>query len=77
MFFDKKKIHNLLYNIGILYSDISDKDFYILPIFLKQNEIYLVCTNSTPKLIQNKLRKAIIELKLDGAIQIIFDSYFR
>jgi len=47
------------------------------PLILKQNEIYLVCTNSTPKLIQNKLRKAIIELKLDGAIQIIFDSYFR
>ena len=43
--FDKNKIHNLFYNKGILYSDIIDKDFYILPIFLKQNEIYIFSNN--------------------------------
>tara|TARA_Y100000768_G_scaffold208221_1_gene156839 strand:- start:3457 stop:4485 length:1029 start_codon:yes stop_codon:yes gene_type:complete len=43
--FDKDKIHNLFYNRGILYSDIVDKDFYILPIFLKQNEIYIFSNN--------------------------------
>ena len=34
--FDKNKIHNLFYNKGILYSDIIDKDFYMLPIFLNK-----------------------------------------
>ena len=43
--FDKDKIHNLFYIRGILYSDIVDKDFYILPIFLKQNEIYIFSNN--------------------------------
>ena len=43
--FDKNKIHNLFYNRGILYSDIIDKDFYILPILLKQNEIYIFSNN--------------------------------
>ena len=43
--FDKNKIHNLFYNKGILYSDIIDKDFYVLPIFLKQNEIYIFSNN--------------------------------
>ena len=43
--FDKDKIHNLFYKRGILYSDIVDKDFYILPIFIKQNEIYIFSNN--------------------------------
>ena len=30
--FDKDKIHNLFYSKGISYSDISEKEFYILPI---------------------------------------------
>ena len=36
--FDKEKIHNLFYNKGISYSEISDKEFFILPILLKDNE---------------------------------------
>ena len=43
--FDKNKIHNLFYNKGILYSDVIDKDFYVLPIFLKQEEIYIFSNN--------------------------------
>ena len=43
--FDKDKIHNLFYKREILYSDIVDKDFYVLPIFLKQNEIYIFSNN--------------------------------
>ena len=43
--FDKDKIHNLFYSREILYSDIVDKDFYVLPIFLKQNEIYIFSNN--------------------------------
>ena len=43
--FDKDKIYNLFYNKEILYSDIVDKDFYVLPILLKQNEIYIFSNN--------------------------------
>ena len=43
--FDKDKIHNLFYNTGILYSDIIDKDFYILPILLKKGEVYIFSNN--------------------------------
>ena len=43
--FDKDKIHNLFYKREILYSDIVDKDFYVLPIFLKQNETYIFSNN--------------------------------
>ena len=43
--FDRDKIHNLFYNREILYSDIVDKDFYVLPIFLKQNKIYIFSNN--------------------------------
>ena len=43
--FDKDKIHNLFYNRELLYSDIADKDLYVLPIFLQQNEIYIFSNN--------------------------------
>ena len=43
--FDKDKIYNLFYNREILYSDIVDKDFYVLPVFLKQNEINIFSNN--------------------------------
>jgi len=43
--FDKDKLHNLFYNKGILYSDIVDKDFYVLPVYLKQNKIYIFSNN--------------------------------
>ena len=43
--FDKDKIHNLFFNREILYSDIADKDFYILPILIKQNKIYIFSNN--------------------------------
>ena len=39
--FDKDKIHDLFYKKGISYSEISDKEFYILPILIKDNEIYV------------------------------------
>jgi hypothetical protein len=43
--FDKDKIHNLFYEKEISYSDISDKDFYILPILLSDNEIFVFSNN--------------------------------
>ena len=43
--FDKKKIHNLFYKRGILYSDILDKELYVLPIFITNQEINVFNNN--------------------------------
>ena len=43
--FDKKKIHNLFYKTGILYSDILDKELYVLPIFITNQEINVFNNN--------------------------------
>ena len=43
--FDKNKIHNLFYRLNISYSEISDKELYILPIFIKENEIFIFNNN--------------------------------
>lgn len=43
--FDKEKIHNLLYEKGISYSYIIDKEFFILPIVLKDNKIFIFSNN--------------------------------
>ena len=43
--FDKDKIHDLFYKKKISYSDITDKEFFILPILLKGNEIFIFSNN--------------------------------
>ena len=43
--FDKEKIHNLFYKKGISYSDISDKEFFILPVLFKNNKIFIFSNN--------------------------------
>ena len=43
--FDKDKIHKLFYEKGILYSEILDKELFILPILLKEKEIYVFNNN--------------------------------
>ena len=43
--FDIDKIHNLFYKRGVLYSDISEKEFYILPILSVENEIFIFSNN--------------------------------
>ena len=43
--FDKDKIHDLFYKRGISYSEISDKELYILPIYIQENEIYIFNNN--------------------------------
>ena len=39
--FDKDKIHNLFYNRGLRYSEITQDEIYLLPIFRKDNQIYV------------------------------------
>ncbi len=43
--FDKNKIHDLFYKRGISYSEISNKEMYILPILIQNNEIYIFNNN--------------------------------
>ena len=43
--FDKDKIHNLFFERGISYSEISDKEIYILPILIKGEEIFIFNNN--------------------------------
>ena len=43
--FDKDKIHNLFYKREISYSDISNKELFILPILKKENQIYVYNKN--------------------------------
>ena len=76
--FDKDKLHNLFYNKGILYSDIVDKDFYVLPVFLKQNEIYIFSNNYFYKnwneLDNNDLLEFILPLENIEIVQSINKS---
>ena len=43
--FDKGKIHDLFYKKGISYSEISDKDLFVLPILIKNDEIFIFNNN--------------------------------
>ena len=43
--FDKDKIHELFYKKGISYSEIINKELYILPIFKKNNQIFIYNQN--------------------------------
>ena len=43
--FDKNRIHDLFYKKEILYSEITDKELYILPILIKGNDILIFSNN--------------------------------
>ena len=43
--FDKDKIHDLFYKKNVLYSEILDKELFILPILIKDDEIFVFNNN--------------------------------
>ena len=43
--FDKDKIHDLLYKKGISYSEISQKELYVLPVLIQENQIFIFNKN--------------------------------
>ena len=45
IFFDKEKLHSLFYKKNIFYSDIADKELYLLPILVKNNQFYIFNQN--------------------------------
>ena len=64
IFFDKDKIHSLFYKKGILYSEISNKEIYLLPILIKKDQIYIYNNNYFYENWNNTLNTNILEFIL-------------
>ena len=62
--FDKDKVHDLFYKRAISYSEITDKELYILPILIKKNEINVFNDNYFYKNWNNILKNDLIEFIL-------------
>ena len=62
--FDKDKIHNLFFERGISYSEISDKEIYILPILIKSEEVFIFNNNYFYKNWNNVNKENLIEFNL-------------
>jgi len=73
--FDKNKIHDLFYKRGISYSEISNKEIYILPILIRNNEIFIFNNNffyeNWNKFDKNNLIEFILPLENIEIIQNI------
>ena len=62
--FDKEKIHELFYKRGILYSKISEKELYVLPILVEGNEIFVFNNNFFYKMWNEFYENDLIEFIL-------------
>ncbi len=73
--FDKDKIHNLFYKKEISYSEISDKELYILPILIKDDDIFIFNNNyfyeKWNEIYENDLIEFILPLENIEIIQYI------
>ena len=73
--FDKNKIHNLFYEKGISYSEILDKEIYVLPVLIKENEVFIFNNNyfyeKWNKISKNDLVEFILYLENIEVIQKI------
>ncbi len=43
--FDKKKLHDLFYKINISYSEIVDKEIFLLPVYIKNDQVFIYSKN--------------------------------
>ena len=75
--FDKAKMHDLFYKRGISYSEILDKELYVLPVLLENNEINVFNNNlfykNWNKFNENELIEFILPLENIEIIKIIND----
>ena len=75
--FDKLKIHDLFYKKGILYSDISNKEIYILPVLIKGSEIFIFNNNffyeNWNKFNENNLAEFVLPLENIEIIKTVND----
>ena len=76
--FDKDKIHDLFYKKGILYSKISDKDLYTLPILISDDKVNIFNNNffyeQWNKFYDNDLIEFILPLENIEIIKNINDN---
>ncbi len=75
--FDKNKIHDLFLSRGISYAEISDKELYILPILIKEDDISIFNNNffyeNWNKVYQNDLIEFVLPLENIETIKKIND----
>ena len=75
IFFDKDKLHSLFSNKSISYSDISDKELYLLPVILKKDQIIIYNNNyfydNWNKIYQSELIEFILPIENIEVIQNI------
>ena len=62
--FDKDKIHDLFYKRGVSYSEILDRELYILQILIKENDIFIFNNNFFYENWNNDLDNNLIEFIL-------------
>ena len=76
--FDKKKIHELFYDKEISYSEISNKEIFILPILKKDKQVFIYNKNYFYENWNNNLQDTLIEfiLPLEN-IEIIQNINFK
>ena len=76
--FDKEKIHDLFYKRGLSYSEILDKELYVLPVFIKNNEIFIFNNNffyeKWNEIYENDLIEFILPLENIEIIQKISNN---
>ena len=75
IFFDKDKLHTLFSNYNISYSDISEKELYLLPVIQKNNQIFIYNNNyyydNWKKIYQSELIEFILPIENIEVIQSI------
>ena len=75
IFFDKDKIHNLFFNLGIFYSEIPNKEFYFLPVLKKDDQLFIYNKNFFYQnwnfINQNKIIEFILPIENIEVIQKI------
>ena len=62
--FDRDKTHALFFNNGLKYSNISQNELYLLPIFKKDNQLYIYTKNYFYKNWNNKNKNNVVEFIL-------------
>ncbi len=75
IFFDKDKLHTLFSNKNISYSEISDKELYLLPVIQKKSQVYIYNNNyyynNWNKIYQSELIEFILPIENIEVIQNI------
>ena len=75
IFFDKEKIHDLFFKIGVLYSEVENRDLYILPIQKRKDQIFIYNDNffyeNWNKVYKNELIEFILPLENIEVLQKI------